>query len=164
MKPNSFLLSAGYLVAALLVVVPIFETVASVFPLQLGDVTWRFGAVGLVTQALLTPVLGMTLTVYLASWHGSRTDLLVLAGLCTFAMIGLLAAFPVFVMDALEMRMLVEGDAQRAVDLATAVAAGKLLAFALVAALLAWGSRSTAKKSRAAVKSEEGPLILNMET
>jgi hypothetical protein len=51
----------AYCVAVLLVVTPLVDLVANVWPPRLSAVEWRFGTFGLLSGFLLTPLLGMVL-------------------------------------------------------------------------------------------------------
>src|SRR5712692_6641542 len=66
------LVAPGYLLAALLVVVPLVDYLASIWPPRLGEVQWRYASEGLLAGFLLTPYLGLALASGVAAWreHG----------------------------------------------------------------------------------------------
>ena len=55
------LVLAGYPVAALLVVTSLADVLPKILPFQLGSQDWRFGAMGLAFNALVTPLLGLAI-------------------------------------------------------------------------------------------------------
>src|SRR5687768_7635051 len=55
------LVGPGYAVGGLFILIPFLDNVISVWPFRLGEVAWRFGAVGLFSRSLLTPLLGLFL-------------------------------------------------------------------------------------------------------
>ena len=79
LRPNRHLTFGGYLMALYLGTVPLTETLLAVWPLQSGDAAWRYGAVGLFSRALMTPLLGLLLAVCLALYVRHRVLLLAFA-------------------------------------------------------------------------------------
>jgi hypothetical protein len=52
---------ALYAVALVLLVSPLVDLVGAVWPPRMGEVSWRFGAFGLTTSALVSPILGFAM-------------------------------------------------------------------------------------------------------
>lgn len=50
-----------YAVALVLLVSPLVDLIGAVWPARMGEVSWRFGAFGLTTSALVSPILGFAL-------------------------------------------------------------------------------------------------------
>ena len=59
MNRYRFLGFSAYLVATTLIVVPFFDAAMSLWPWQPDSAQWRFGAIGLASNALMLPCAGM---------------------------------------------------------------------------------------------------------
>jgi hypothetical protein len=70
------LVLAGYPIAALLVLTSLADLLPKILPLQLGSQDWRFGAMGLAFNALVTPLLGLAIAAAVAFVVGHRGVLL----------------------------------------------------------------------------------------
>ena len=73
------LVLAGYPVAALLVVTSLADVLPKIMPFQLGSQDWRFGALGLAFNALVTPLLGLAIAAAVALLAGHRGVLLMVS-------------------------------------------------------------------------------------
>jgi hypothetical protein len=71
-----------YLTSAVLVVFPAVDLIAQILPFRIGNQHWRFGAVGLFTERLLWPLMGVAIAVITASLLQHTRWLRVLAVLC----------------------------------------------------------------------------------
>jgi hypothetical protein len=67
LDPEEALAGPLYLVAALLVVIPLADFLLSVPPSEFSNVQWRFAAVGLLAGFMLTPVLGLAMALVVAA-------------------------------------------------------------------------------------------------
>lgn len=151
----------GYLMALYLVTVPLAETLIAVWPLQVGDAAWRYGATGLLSQALMTPLLGLLLAVGLAVYAEHRAlsrALAVISGVCA---VFIIVVIPLFLLDMLEMRGQVVDEATRAFDVATVFALLKMGATVLMGFAMALGARSAARVMRETTKPTATPLIVS---
>lgn len=161
MKLNRPLIVAAYAVAALMIVVPIVEVVLSVWPLRFGQTSWRFGTVGLLSQAALTPVLGAVVLFAAALALEHRRTLTVASILAIIVGIIMLALVPLFALDAIQMRAQVQSTAHRAFDLSSLLATIKLTCIFLIFLLLGIGGwkvrRQMSRRSRSAVP--DAPLL-----
>ncbi|HEY0674258.1 MAG TPA: hypothetical protein VGD27_18435 [Longimicrobiales bacterium] len=161
MKFNRPLITVVYAVAALMIVLPLLEVVLSVWPLRYGQTSWRFGSIGLMSQAIMTPLLGMTLLVGTAVALDHRRTLLAISGFALLITLLLLVIVPTFALDAVQMRAQVRPTAHRAFDFSALLAAIKLfftLVIALLVALGAW--RAQKQMARRTPGSEAGlPLL-----
>ncbi len=148
MKPHRALVFVFYAICTLLVLVPLLETIVSVSPLSPSQVAWRFGAAGLFSRALMTPLLGLTLLAVLGLLFNHRGTLLTVAGLCAFGALCLVVAQILFILDALQMRGQVRPDARTAFDMATLLAVLKIAVAFVVCVGLAIGGWKTARRNR----------------
>src|SRR6185436_5152517 len=99
-----------YLVAALMIVTPAVDFVTNVWPLNPGDLLWRYGSNGLLAGFLLTPLLGALLAGLAAHALGHRVMARLVA---TFNVVGavlLFAASVMFSLDVLEYRHAVPAE------------------------------------------------------
>lgn len=156
-KPNRLLLAAGYGLAALLVVVPVSDTLLKVLPIHLGEIRWRFGAAGLMSNVLMTPLFGLALGSGIALFARNRRILRALSVLVGANVLFLLAISGNFVFDALQMRSQARPEAKVNFDLASVQALLKMTLVAVVGALLAIGAWRASRRSGSA---ERTPGIL----
>ncbi len=161
MRPNRLLTLGGYLVTLYLVTVPLAETLIAVWPLQLGDASWRYGAVGLFSQALMTPLLGLLLAVCLALYVQHRVMLRALAVVSGLGALLTIAVIALFLLDAIEMRARLVDAATGAFDVATVFALLKMGATALTGFAMALGAMSAARAMKEATrKRTAAPLVV----
>jgi hypothetical protein len=131
----------GYIVAALLIILPLTDTLLSVWPIRLGDVSWRFGATGLFSRALMTPLLGLLLILAVALMSGHRRVTRGVAIVGGLAVITIIGTSVMFLLDAIQMRTQVRPEAKTAFDVASIVALAKYglaMLTALAFAIPAW--------------------------
>ncbi len=127
----------SYVVAALLVLFPLVDSLLTVFPLRPGDVNWRFGAAGLFSRALMTPLLGLLLVFAVALLLDQRRILRVVAvvsGLLSLVLLGTLA---LFALDTLQMRAQVRPEIVPSFDVAALTAMAKYGAVIVALLMLA---------------------------
>lgn len=151
-----------YPVGIILLLSPMVDVLTRVLPLRAWDVGWRFGALGMSFDSMVTALLGMgvLLTVAVTLNHnGARKALGFLAlfgAFCTFVSLGL------FALDYLQLRASVDARALRGFDLAALKA---LMEAALtMAALVFLGRRAVTAgvapiQNRLVVKAEKEVLV-----
>jgi hypothetical protein len=148
MKLNRPLTIVAYTIAALMIFVPLVEVVLSVWPLRVGQTSWRFGAVGLLSQAIMTPLLGFLLIVLASVFHNHWRTLQITAVVAAFIALILLIVLPLFALDTIQMRAQVRPQAHRAYDLSATMAALKLAATLGITGLLAVGAWKASRENR----------------
>lgn len=153
---------SAYLVALLLVLVPLSEVVLSAQPVRLGDANWRFGAVGFLSRALMTSVLGLLLAAGVALACRQRRTLRTLSVLALLGAILLLLVLPLFGLDTVEVRSRIQPQARAALLAAAVLAVGKILASAAALLLLARGGwRASRRAAREEEKQRaESPILI----
>jgi hypothetical protein len=166
MKPNRALAFGGYAIAAYLVLAPLTETFLQLWPFRIGDARWRYGAAGVMSQSLMTPLLGLLLAVGIAVYLGHRTRARLLAALSTLGSLVTLIVIPLFVLDAVEMRALLprdQGAPTGSFDVATAAALLKMVAAVIIGLALArgaWvGTRGVVAAGRAQSEKQQVPIV-----
>src|SRR5687768_18377023 len=102
---------AMYPLAVAVAVFPLADMVARLLPLQVGNVQWRFGAVGLVLSgSLVMMMLGFALLGFTASEREHRIVLGPLA-IAAFTIVGaILLALILFALDAIQLRPIVRPE------------------------------------------------------
>jgi len=117
----------AYLVSATLILIPVFDSLMTLYPWRLGEARWRFGAVGLLSNALLLPLAGVLLA-FLTSWwlqHGTTRRIIAIASLVAAAVC--VAVVGLFTLDALQTRATVAATMHLSFDVASITAAVKTL-------------------------------------
>jgi hypothetical protein len=142
-----------YLLACMLIVLPIVDAAVSVTPFHVRNVQWRFGAVGMFTNTLLTPGVGFMLAVVTAALLQHVRTQRVLSILSWIGAVVLLGLLGVFALDALQTRAMVRPEMMRPFVLASSIAAGKLVLWTIAFIVFARASRVP----RAVRRGVEGP-------
>jgi hypothetical protein len=166
MKTEDFgvLAWGAYSVSVVVIVFPLIDSLVGAWPLHLDSVTWRFGTLGLLSRAVMTPMLGILLGLATATLFDHRGVLLGFVGLAGLAALVSTGFLGLFLFDALDARVQVTPDAMTAFYLATAAAATKFGLGMLLFSLLALGGIKARTSLRRAASSnrrsqEEGRLV-----
>jgi hypothetical protein len=130
-----------YLLAFILILVPLLDASVSIIPFHVRNVQWRFGAVGLFTNTLLTPGLGFMMAVVTAAILQHERTQRVLAILAWVSVVVLLGLLVTFALDSLQTRAMVRPEMMRPFILATSVAAFKLILWLITFVVFARASR-----------------------
>src|SRR5205823_5520033 len=93
---------AAYLVGGAMVLLPLVDASLSITPFQLTDVHWRFGASGLVANAMLMPTAGLLLLLVTAIWYGHARVRRTLGAAAFVAMAFCVLTFAMFTLDAVQ--------------------------------------------------------------
>ena len=131
----------AYLVAFLLFFIPFFDASLSLAPWNLASSQWRFGAFGLLSNALMLPSAGTLIAVATAIAAGQVRTVRVLAILCWVAVVVLAVATDHFTLDAMQSRRMIRPEMALSYYVASATAMGKLVLGLLAFTFLARGSR-----------------------
>jgi hypothetical protein len=145
----------AYLIAIILILIPIVDTTLAVSPLQPASVGWRFGALGLGSQAIMTPLLGGFLAVVTAVVLGHRRALRALQVLALIVAVLFAAAIVLFLLDAIQMRTGIRSEAVRRFDSASLVALIKYVIGIAGTVILSWTAHRAIKRQRISEKSSE---------
>ena len=109
-----------YLVGFALAIIPPFDALMQVPPLRAGDPRWRFGAFGLLSNAMMIPLTGL-LIIFIASTVFEHRRFQRVLGVLTLAFaLAILGGLGLFLLDALQVRK----DVNPAAALAFKVAFG----------------------------------------
>jgi hypothetical protein len=155
--------SATNFLALMLVLISLGDYVANVWPFRLGEEGWRYGAVGLLSGFLVTPLLGAFIGAVMAILRRRRVMLTTIAVLELVTAAILVIVCLVFVLDAIALRSVVRPDTVKAFDVSVVKALGKHL---LVIVTFGWLGFAGLKAARVLaarqVRSKEGasPLVV----
>jgi hypothetical protein len=95
---------ALYAVALALLVSPLVDLVGAVWPLRMGEVSWRFGAFGLTTSALVSPILAFALLKVGGVLLEQRSLVRIVAVVDLVLLVLLLVGLGFFALDFLQLR------------------------------------------------------------
>jgi len=109
---------SGYGVGMILVLVPILEGAVRSFPYRVTEVTWRFTAGGLLSNAALLIIVGFAVLILTAATLNHRRTLRALSVLTFLATLGMLAAIGLFALDGTQLREAVDPQALNAFNVA----------------------------------------------
>ena len=143
---------AGYLLGAMLIIVPLMELAMGTWPPRPSQVSWRFGVVGLFANGLLLPTMGAALLVAVAAAVGHRRTLRSLAAVALLACVAEIALLLLFTLDVVQMRSMVQSQVKLGFDLASAKSVVTLLFGAGVLAAVGisgWRSAGRHRRSEA---------------
>lgn len=148
-----------YATAIAVTLLPFVELVLTVLPWTPGDLSWRYGAAGLLSRTLVTPLVGLAIFLATAATLGHRGALRAILLVALGGVVLLSAVSALFLFDMLEMRAMVRPDATAAFRagaamalLKLAVGIGVLLTFAVGARGLL---RANDRARRAAPSADE---------
>ncbi len=109
----------GYLLAMLLVIMPIADAIMSMWPLRFGEEQWRYGAVGAFSNVTLVPLLGLFIAITMSIALDHRRTRKVIGWICAVTAVVFGIVLAVFILDYFQTRANVRAQFQRAVDIAT---------------------------------------------
>jgi len=154
---------ALYPVTLLLILVPLCDLALRGFPPQFGSLQWRFGIVGVLFGNFGTILLGLGLTGLIAALAGHRMTLRILGYVAMILGAITIAALALFVLDAVQMRQLVNANVKRTVLLGSigamfAALLGAVALFSIARGALAASAGSSAASRRA--RPAAAPLVV----
>jgi hypothetical protein len=122
-------------VALLLIASPMADLMAALLPMRAGEVSWRFGAYGLLTNALVTPIVGLAIVEVVSGLQHRRNTTAAIAAICAALALLLVGGFALFVLDYLQLRTAVGANARGPYDSAAIKA---MIVAALESIVLLW--------------------------
>lgn len=127
----------AYLVAISLTAIPVFDALMQTAPFHPLSAEWRFAAIGLLSNAIMLPAIGMLIAVAVAQGNEDDVSQRGLRLIGWSAVVIIMVAAASFVLDALQTRTLVRPELQSSFLVASGTAVFKLLFGALTFAALA---------------------------
>jgi hypothetical protein len=122
---------AAYVVAFVFVLSPLVDVVANFYPFDPGSVQWRYGAVGITSNYLISGVFGLLLGTVAAALAGHTRVLWVFTALDILLAVLLVAMLGLFGLDVLQLRNVVRPEAAAMFKIGALKAGLKLLMVAV---------------------------------
>jgi hypothetical protein len=150
MKEIRRLAVPAYVVAGLLMLFTLLDYFQPILPVRFNDLTWRVGSIGLISRMLVAPFVAFLLA-YAAALVLEQPRSLRLLALVNFVFAVLLAiGLPLYVLDALQLRVQVNASMRNTYEFGLA---SSTLKFAVTVLVLLWLGRSEWKAAKAFVRS-----------
>jgi hypothetical protein len=154
----------GYLVMTALGALPLIELGAAMWPLQLGQTSWRFGVFGVAAGTMVTSLLALVSILAIAVLSGDRKVIWVVYGLCALAATICLLGGGIYALDAMQMRSQVRPEVAHRYTIGWLLALMKLWVAGIIFIVLTISAFRATRGSRADVKvgRERGasPLVI----
>ena len=128
--PNSlarYLRAPGYLFFGLAMLLPVLDLMITVYPWHIGQVVWRFGAVGLLSSAVGAPLLVLFFIFALALFAGDRKVVIAVGVIAALIALLLISGAGSFALDALQMKRRVQAAAPNPLRMSSMTAVTKLV-------------------------------------
>lgn len=122
---------------------PAVDLFSNTWPMQLGNIQWRVGFMGLLTAYLHTPLLAIVLAMALAFALGHKWTLRILSILSFLGVVLMLLAMVFFALDAIQIRGGVPEENLGAFNAGTILSELKFLTVAVAMVFLGWGAWRT---------------------
>jgi len=103
-RPSALSVAGAYFFMFVLVFWPVVDLTSSVWPLQPGDLQWRYGFMGLMAAYLHTPILAVVLAMGLALVRKQRVVLRLLSILSLLGVLVLFVVLVFFPLDVIQLR------------------------------------------------------------
>lgn len=155
-------LTAGmYAAAALIVLTAAVDAATSAWPFAPGRAEWRYGAIGLASNFLLTGMLGVLLAIGTAAWRGHGRFLRIAGLVLALGSVALLLAALAFTLDALTLYRQVSPDDMKQFRIGAYKAAAKYVGSAIVFVWVGLGAWRAGRAAReGATRRADAPLIV----
>ena len=108
----------AYLSAFLLIFIPALQTLTAIWPLQLGNIQWRFGAAGQLSNLLIFPFLGLALMAMISRATEARGISKAIGIIAAIVTLALAASLVMFALDALQLKAIVASRAMQQFQMA----------------------------------------------
>jgi len=138
----------GYVVTALLIVVPLIELVLAAWPFQVSQAPWRLSLIGTASSVVGMPIFALFIMLVLAATSGDRSTAWFISSVCILGAALCLLASGAFVLDALQMKAQVRAAVASRYNIASSWAVVKLCFAGTTLVVLAVASYRTAKNMR----------------
>jgi hypothetical protein len=137
---------------------PIVDLGSTAWPPRFGDMSWRYGFLGLAAGYVHTPLMGVVLAMSVAYWRGHSGMLRALGIASLVAALILLPVLALWPMDVLQMRALREPEVQRGILIGGVIQEIKYMGAFIVLGCLGLGSMGTSAQMDGAGGESPGVL------
>ena len=149
----------AYLVGVSLILIPLIDVTAQTWPLNLGNEQWRFGAIGLLSNAFIVPAAGILVVLGVAIALEHYRVVRVAGWLCAAGAALTALTLGLFALDAIQTRVNVRPEAMFSFTVASATAMGKMtLAIVTLVAFAMAGVRSARAAGAQRIDRTAAPL------
>lgn len=156
----------AYTGAILLVMIPFLQAGQQLWPLQLTNIRWRFGAANALSSVLLLPFLGLSIMVLVARATENKNVSRLVGALAALFVIGLLGSLVLFALDALQLKSIVNSQQMEPFQTTSLRVVAVTLTFTVAFSVLmitafksSRGASTTAKKGAKAVDGGVGLIV-----
>ncbi len=141
---SSWAIRGLYFFTFILVFWPVTDLITDTWQIQLGNLQWRYGFMGLLAGFLHTPILGLVLAMALAYAMEHRRTLRLLSVMSFLGAVGLLAVLLFFALDVVQLRNAVPAERLPSFQAGALITELKHLTSCVALALLGIGGWKTA--------------------
>jgi hypothetical protein len=138
----------AYFVAASLSIIPPVDTVLQIVPLRLGDPRWRFGAFGLLSNAMMIPMVGLLIAFVVSSYFEHRVFQRILGVIAAAIAAAALIGLGLFALDVLQVQGDVKPTGRTAFYVAGSTASIKAILGIMTLTGFAWTAFRAPKKQK----------------
>ena len=117
----------AYIVGLSVFAVPLIDAAAQLWPFGLGSATWRFGAIGLLSNAFIIPVIGLLILLATAVVLEHKRVLSAIGWASAISAVIIPPLIVLFALDAVQTRVDVRPEIKLSFAVASFTAVGKLL-------------------------------------
>ena len=139
----------AYLVGISLILIPLIDVVAQTWPLNVGNEQWRFGAIGLLSNAFIAPAAGILIVLGTAIALEHNFVMRLSGWLCASVAALATLTLSLFILDAIQTRVNVRPEALFSFTVATGTAVGKMILAILTLVAFALAGVRTARAAAA---------------
>lgn len=143
---SPWLIRGVYLFGFALMLTAAIDLLTTVWPMRPGEMTWRYGFLGLSAGYLQTPTLGLMLIMGAGIVDGNSLVLRATAGICLLTAVVLLGVMGIFALDVLQVRGIRPEEARRGVLVGGIFQEVKYFVATFVFATLGYGGLQTARR------------------
>jgi hypothetical protein len=149
------LLPAIYAISLAFILAPLIDIVTNVWPMEPGDMQWRFAFFGVAANYLISPLFGVGMLAVAGALSHHRGVLLTAMVLAVIGAVALLVCSLLYGLDVLQLRGNVREEAAFAFKVGSAKSMFKMLLTAVALILVAVGSRRAWKDLKASTRSRD---------
>ena len=158
-RPSALSIAGAYFFMFILVFWPVVDLTSSVWPLQLGNLQWRYGVMGLMAAYLHTPILAVVLAMGLAFVLQHQVALRLLSILSFLGVLGLFLVLVLFPLDVIQLRSAMAEERLSSFQAGALLAELKHLTAFVALLLLGMGGWRTAREISRKSRSPEGSQL-----
>ena len=149
----------AYIVGLSLIVIPLFDALAQLWPFNPGNAAWRFGAVGLLSNAFIVPAAGLLVMLGTAVVLDQKNVLRALGWVSAIGAVLIAPIIVLFALDAVQTRAGVRPEIKLSFLVASFTAVGKLILGMVTLFAFAIAARRVLRPAAGNAQSNMAPLL-----